>query len=83
MKPLPVATFTEEDHAIFVAATLKRTLRWGLWINQRSIGQDRRDALVMLEAQSFHPLARNFGRILYTDISYGDCWIHCGGKARL
>jgi hypothetical protein len=48
---------------------------------RRLIESDRRDAVLMLEAQTFHGLARNFSRVLTTD--GGATLIHCGGKVQL
>jgi hypothetical protein len=51
MKPLPPAPLTDEDLNLLVGLTQRRALRFGMWINERSIASDRRDADLMLHAQ--------------------------------
>jgi hypothetical protein len=64
MKPLPTEPFTAEDEAIWYAAAVRRDLRWALWLNQRSLELDRRDAALMFHGQRNKPL---LSRVIRTD----------------
>jgi hypothetical protein len=37
VKPLFVASFTDEDMAIWLDRTARREIRWGMWLNQASL----------------------------------------------
>jgi NTP pyrophosphatase (non-canonical NTP hydrolase) len=51
MKPLPLPSFTDEDMAIWLDRCARREMRWGMWLNERAVESDRRDAELMLRAQ--------------------------------
>lgn len=49
MKPLPLPSFTDEDMAIWLDRCARREMRWGMWLNERAVESDRRDAELMLQ----------------------------------
>jgi hypothetical protein len=61
MKPLPAAPLAGHDEAIFKDRFRRRSMRWDIWIEQRGMEGDRRDAELMYQAQR----DRSFGVIGY------------------
>jgi hypothetical protein len=49
MKPLPLPSLTDEDMAIWLDRCVRREMRWGMWLNERAVESDRRDAELMFE----------------------------------
>jgi hypothetical protein len=75
MKPLPPAPLTDEDLNLLVGLTQRRALRFGMWINERSIASDRRDAALMSALMEFGPMSNGYAwahRALRGAVDRGD-----------
>jgi hypothetical protein len=78
--PLPIAPLTDEDVAIWRRITRDRAGADPVFCSSLvNPDSDRFDALLMLEAATFHPMARNFPRLLHTPSGL----IDCGGRIQL